>query len=161
MLSTATLGSGTVSAQSMFGGAPVDGIRCDRMEGAVEHIHSHLQIFNRGRLVEIPANIGIPIGDSCLYWLHTHTDDGIVHIESPVKRAFTLGEFFDIWGPDLTWTQASLAHASAGKRLQITVNGRPWHGSDPRQIVLQDRQEIVIQAGPPFAKPTKYDWSKL
>ncbi|MGZ3496228.1 MAG: hypothetical protein ACXVAK_01600 [Vulcanimicrobiaceae bacterium] len=161
VLSVATLAKGSVRAQSMFGGAPIDGIRCDSMEGAVEHIHAHLQIFNRGQEIEIPANVGIPLNDNCLYWLHTHAANGIIHIESPLKRTFTLGEFFDIWGPELSATQAAQAHAASGKRLQITVNGHPWHGSDPRHIVLQDRQEIVIQAGPPFAKPTKYDWSKL
>ena len=161
VLSVAMLDSVSVKAQSMFGGAPIDGIRCDSMEGAVEHIHSHVQIFDRGQQIEIPANIGIPIGDNCLYWLHTHSADGIAHIESPVKRTFTLGEFFDIWGPDLSWTQAGQAHAAHGQRLRITVNGRPWHGDDPRRIPLQDRQEIVIQAGPPFATPRKYDWSKL
>ncbi len=34
----------------------------------------------------------------CFYWLHTHTEDGIIHIESPVQRTFTLGHFFAIWG---------------------------------------------------------------
>ena len=29
-------------------------------------------------------------------WLHTHAADGIVHIESPVDRTYTLGNFFDV-----------------------------------------------------------------
>jgi hypothetical protein len=148
-------------AQSFFGTLPIDGIRCDREEGAVEHIHINLQLFDRGRSVAVPADIGIPQGSACLYWIHTHTGDGFIHIESPVKRSFDLGEFFDIWGPDLSWTKAASLSAPHGHRLSIWVNGKPWHGSDPRAIVFADHEAIVIQNGPPFAKPVNPDWSKL
>ena len=148
-------------AQSFFGGLPIDGIHCDRSEGAVEHIHSRLELFDHGRAVGIPANIGIPEGGICLYWVHTHTADGYIHIESPIKRPFTLGQFFDIWGPNLSWTQADGLSAPHGKRLAIWVNGKAWHGRDPRSIVLADQELIVIQNGPPFAKPSPPDWTKL
>jgi hypothetical protein len=148
-------------AQSFFGTLPIDGIRCDREEGAVEHIHVNLQLFNRGKSVTVPADIGIPQGSDCLYWLHTHSGDGFIHIESPVKRPFDLGEFFDIWGPDLSWTSAASLSAPHGHRLLIWVDGEPWHGRDPRAIVLHDHQTIVIQNGPPYAKPARPDWSKF
>jgi hypothetical protein len=148
-------------AQSFFGTLPIDGIRCDRQEGAVEHIHINLQLYNRGRAVTVPAGIGIPQGAMCLYWIHTHDTDGMIHIESPVKRAFDLGQFFDIWGPDLSWTKAAGVTAPHGRRLSIWVDGKPWHGSDPRDIRLRDRQTIVIQNGPPFATPSRPDWSKF
>jgi hypothetical protein len=140
-----------------FGGAPIDGIKCESMEGSAQHIHSHLQIFDRGRAVTVPASIGIPLGQGCLYWVHTHSNDGLIHIESPVKRAFTLGDFFDIWGKDLTPSIAGPVH---GRRLTVTVNGKPYAG-DPRRIVLADRQEIVIQNGPPFGHPVAYDWKTM
>ena len=150
-----------VVAQSLFGGLPIDGVGCNATEGAVEHVHAHLQIFNRGRAVEIPQGVGIPQAAGCLYWIHTHSADGYVHIESPVRREFTLGQFFDIWGPDLSWTHAAAASAPRGSRLSVWVNGKSWHGSNPRIIVLRDREDIVIQSGPPFAKPAPSDWSKL
>jgi hypothetical protein len=148
-------------AQSFFGSLPIDGIHCDRMEGAAEHIHSYLALFDRGRPVAVPAQIGISQSGQCLYWLHTHTGEGFVHIESPVRRTFTLGEFFDIWGPDLTWTRAGALNAPRGHRLTIWVDGKPWHGRDPRAIVLRDHEMIVIQNGPPFAPQPHPDWSKL
>lgn len=148
-------------AQSFFGTLPIDGIHCDRQEGAVEHIHVNLQLYDRGRPVVVPANIGIPQGSDCLYWLHTHSADGFVHIESPVKRTFDLGEFFDIWGPDLSWTKAASLTAPNGRRLWFWVNGVPWRGHDPRGIVLRDHETIVIQNGPPFAKAARADWSRL
>ncbi len=107
-------------AQSFFGTLPIDGIRCDREEGAVEHVHVNLQLYDRGRAVTVPANIGIPQNSDCLYWLHTHTSDGFIHIESPVKRSFQLGEFFDIWGPDLSWTKvASITRAARASSLDL------------------------------------------
>jgi hypothetical protein len=148
-------------AQSFFGTLPIDGIRCDREEGAVEHIHANLQLFDRGRPVAVPAGIGIPQGSACLYWIHTHSGDGFIHIESPVKRSFDLGEFFDIWGPNLSWTRAASLSAPHGQRLSIWVDGKPWRGDDPRAIVLHDHETIVVQNGPPFAKPAHPDWSKL
>ena len=151
----------TLVAQSYFGGLPIDGVRCDRMEGSVEHIHANLQLYDRGRAVTVPEGVGMPQGGTCLYWIHTHDAGGYIHIEAPVKQPFTLGEFFDVWGPDLSWTQADGVSAPRGKRLSIWVNGVPWHGSDPRAIVLKDHETIVIQSGPPFAKPTTPDWSKL
>jgi hypothetical protein len=148
-------------AQSFFGTLPIDGIRCDREEGAVEHIHINLQLYDRGHRVAVPAGIGMPQGGDCLYWIHTHTGDGFIHIESPVKRPFDLGEFFDIWGPDLSWTKAASLNAPHGLRLAIWVDGKPWRGSDPRAIPFHDHETIVIQNGPPFATPVRADWSKF
>jgi hypothetical protein len=148
-------------AQSFFGGLPIDGIHCDRMEGTVEHIHTNLQLYDRGHAVTVPAGIGMPEGAGCLYWMHTHTPDGFIHIESPVRHAFTLGQFFDIWGSPLSWRQAGVITAPKGTRLSIWVDGKPWHGSNPRAIVLTDRETIVIQNGPPFAKPVKPNWGNL
>jgi hypothetical protein len=166
VITVAALAFGTLShaparAQSLTGGnLPIDGIRCDTMEGAVEHIHSHLQIFNRGRAVEVPAQIGIMQIAGCLYWVHTHAADGVIHIEAPTVRTFTLGEFFDIWGQNLSRSQAGDVHAPRAHSLHVTVNGRTWNG-DPRAIPLRDREEIVIQNGPPFGSPRGADWSKL
>lgn len=152
---------GTLLAQSMLGGLPIDGIQCNSNEGAAEHIHAHLQIFDRGKALAVPADIGIPPGAGCLYWVHTHAAGGYIHIESPVVRNFTLGQFFDVWNRDLSWSRADGAAAPHGKRLYVWIDGKPWHGSNPRSIVLRDRQSIVIQSGPPFGKPAPSDWTNM
>ncbi|HLI95267.1 MAG TPA: hypothetical protein VKT72_04155 [Candidatus Baltobacteraceae bacterium] len=160
-LAIAAFGHAPARAQSLMGGnLPIDGIRCDTTEGAVEHIHTHLQIFNRGRGVEVPAQVGIMPIAGCLYWVHTHSNDGVIHIEAPAVRTFTLGQFFDIWGQSLNRSQAGSVRARRGRALRFTVNGRAWSG-DPRSIPLRDREEIVIQNGPPYGTPRAADWSKL
>ena len=147
-------------SQNPMAGLPIDGVRCEATEGVLQHVHAHLQLFDRGRVVPVPAQIGMMPIAGCLYWLHTHSSNGIVHIESPVVRTFTLGQFFDIWGETLTRTQAAGVRASRGRVLRFTVNGRPWTG-DPRSIPLRDREEIVVQNGPPYGKPRPADWSTL
>jgi hypothetical protein len=147
-------------AQSLFGGLPIDNISCQSMEGAVEHIHSHLQLFDRGKPVTVPAEVGISQAGNCLYWVHTHSPDGVIHIESPVSRTFTLGQFFDIWGMNLSRTAAASLNASGSKPLTVFVNGRRWT-RDPRTIPLRNHEEIVIENGSPLVRAIPFDWSKV
>jgi hypothetical protein len=46
----------------------------------------------------VPANIGIDEQAGYLTSLHTHDATGIIHVESPTRRSFNLGDFFDVWG---------------------------------------------------------------
>lgn len=147
-------------AQNMLGGLPIDGIRCDYGEGAALHIHANLQMFGRRRRITVPSNIGIPLGVGCLYWVHTHSNNGMIHIESPVNQLFTLGQFFDIWAVTLSRTQAGTLRAPRGSVLRFTVNGRTWT-RDPKLIPLRNHEAIVIQAGPPFATPSQPNWRSL
>ena len=92
-------------------GQSVDGIECGPTEMLDYHIHAHLTVFVDGKARSIPYGIGIapprtgtqtPDGyfvtsGSCFTWLHTHASDGIIHIESPSPKTYTLGDFFDIW----------------------------------------------------------------
>ena len=95
---------------------PIDGIRCEGMEGAVVHIHQYLALYNGYQRVPVPAGIGIH--NDCLYWLHTHTGDGLIHDEVPMHKFFTLGNFFDVWGQPLNWYQAGPLHARRGTKLK-------------------------------------------
>lgn len=127
-------------------GQPVGGIGCQAMEGAVLHIHAHLALFVAGKQLAIPPHIGI-IG-RCLYWVHTHDAEGIIHMESPKYRAFTLGDFFHIWGQPLgTNTVATFKGP-----VSIYVNGAGYKG-DPNAIPLSTHQQIVLELGKRVAPP--------
>ena len=134
-------------------GQTVDGIRCDRAEGAVFHIHQHLALYDHGRQVAIPEDVGRPVAGACLYWLHTHTPDGIIHIEAPVFRSFTLGNFFDVWGHPLSRSAAGPARVAKGQ-LRVYVDGALYRG-DPRAIALAQHTDVTIEAGAPYRKPTR------
>ena len=142
-------------------GQTIDGISCDAQEGQRIHIHQHLLIVDRGRTVPIPPNVGQPANVRCIYWLHTHTPDGIIHIEAPKDRSFTLGDFFKVWGQPLSRAVASTAKARKGQTLKVWVNGKAYAG-DPAKIALVAHEDIVIEAGPPFPKPKTFTtWGNL
>jgi len=136
-------------------GQELAGIRCDEMEGNRIHIHQHLVIFDHGKQVSIPNNVGRPLMKQCLYWVHTHTPDGVIHIESPTTRTFTLGDFFTIWGQPLSPTGAASAKPDKGTKLKVWVDAKPYTG-DPRTIPLAAHTDVVIEAGPPFPTPPKF-----
>src|SRR5471030_1649073 len=100
-------------------GETVGGISCDAQEGQRIHIHQHLVILDHGKAVSIPNNVGRPALLPCLYWLHTHTPDGIIHIEAPKERSFTLGDFFAVWGQPITATKVATATATKAQPLKV------------------------------------------
>jgi len=142
-------------------GETVGGISCDAQEGQRIHIHQHLVIIDHGKAVDIPARIGIPPGKRCLYWLHTHTPDGMLHIEAPLDRSFTLGDFFTVWGQPLGSSSAASARAGKHEKVKAWLGGKAYT-KDPRTIPLLAHADIVIQVGPPFKKPAAFTaWNGL
>jgi hypothetical protein len=122
------------------------------MEGTALHIHEHLDLYVNGHRVTVPAFVGIDQQAGFLTELHTHDASGIIHVESPVPRTFTLGQFFCEWGVKLT---ATCLGGYQG-RLSWWVNGARMQG-DPGQLVLRRHQEIAIAAGrPPLTVPSSY-----
>jgi hypothetical protein len=139
----------------------ISGIACDAMEGQRIHIHQHLVLLDHGQQVTIPPNVGQVPARNCLYWIHTHTPDGILHIESPQSRTFTLADFFAIWGQPLSRTRAASMRARKGTTLRVWVNGKRYRG-DPRTIPLVAHADIVIEAGPPFPPPPQFTtWGSM
>jgi hypothetical protein len=121
-------------------------------EGEVLHIHEHLDVYVNGKKVSVPALIGIDTANQFLTQLHTHDASGIVHVESPTKRNFDLGEFFGEWGVKLT----GRCLGSYCGHLHWWVSGQKMTGN-PAQLVLKAHQEIVIAAGtPPSPVPSSY-----
>jgi hypothetical protein len=144
-------------------GSPVDGIRCQGAEQALFHIHAHLTVFVRGAARRIPYGIGIPAAQAsptpagpfvgtgaCFYWLHTHAADGIIHIESPVQRTYTLGDFFDVWGQKLGPTEVGPAIG----RVTAFYDGR-WFRGNPRDIPLSKHAQIQLDVGRPLVAPVE------
>jgi hypothetical protein len=139
------------------GTAPeISGIECDVNEFTTYHVHAHLNIRIGGRLYLPPANVGIL--PTCLYWLHTHQGQGVIHIEAPAPTMFTLGQFFDVWGQPLSSTQVLDATVGQGRSLFMFIDGQPYDG-DPRAIELGNLVSIELQVGPeqldslPYAFP--------
>jgi hypothetical protein len=121
-------------------------------EGQAVHIHQHLDLYVAGKKVTVPAQIGIASSGAFLSDLHTHDATGIMHVESPTIRSFSLGQFFAVWGVRLDAKCIGSLCASGDKALHAWVDGAPVAG-DPTRIVLDEHQEIVLAFGTPAQDP--------
>lgn len=135
--------------------SPAANVPCGPSEVFVRHDHAHLTIVVRGQLRPVPANIGITATQIC--WLHTHDASGVIHIEAGDDRTLTLGDFFALWRRPLSQTMLGGERAGTGETIQTTVNQQVFAGS-PETIVLTERQDIVLQLGPPFVQIPPYVW---
>jgi hypothetical protein len=113
------------------------------------HYHAHLDITVDGKAVAVPPYIGFVVkGNKALGLapLHTHQQDGIIHIENSVPATFVLGQFFIEWGVRLSSDCVGGLCAGNGKQLAFFVDGQPYTG-DPSAIVLKKHEEIAIEYG--------------
>jgi hypothetical protein len=158
-------------ASSTTQGGTVAGIQCGATEQLVYHIHAHLAVYANGQPRSLPPGIGIPgailqqtqygpvVGQGkCFYWLHTHTADGVIHIESPTRRIYALGNVFDEWRQPLTATQVGTLKG----KVTAFVDGKPWTGN-LRDIPLKPHTVIQLDVGtatPPF-QPVSFSSTQL
>ncbi|MCZ4499020.1 MAG: hypothetical protein JWQ74_1573 [Marmoricola sp.] len=156
---------GVLLAPAAATGRPVDGLACGPPHVAF-HIHAHLAVYVDGALRPIPAGIGMvdpkptntrtgPLLEhpKCYYPLHVHAQDGVIHAEGTEPQAYTLGEFFDIWGQPLSLSRVGPYRG----RVSVFVDGSPGVG-DPRKLVLAPKQVITLVVGQGVT-PAPVDWS--
>jgi hypothetical protein len=157
-------------------GQTIDAIACGTSEQTVFHVHTHLTIFVNGKARVIPYGVGIPgyqavqtaqgpfvETGSCFYWLHTHAEDGIIHVESPsTSETFTLGQFFAEWGLPLSSTQ--VGPASGKLTVFFTAPGKKVgiYKGNPANLPLGSHYQIQIDVGTPIVKPVDITkWGEL
>lgn len=163
------MGPPLAPANTGLTGTTIDGIQCLSTEQIAYHHHVHIAIFVDGKPYSVPIGVGMvaPIAvtqtnrgpfaqgsQKCLYWLHVHAQDGIVHIESPEARDFELGQFFDIWHVPLSPTGIGSYHGA----VTATVNGQRWP-ENPAAIPLAEHNQIVLNVGRPVVSPPPINWS--
>jgi hypothetical protein len=150
-------------------GQPIDGLTCGAEMATALHYHVYFEMYANGQQINIPANTGIvqTAQGTCLYPLHVHPENAnIIHIESPVQRAFTLGQVFDIWTQPLSQTQVLSYRADSRHPIAYEVFDANGHLSkitgDPRAFELADHQTIVIISNSPHVLPAPFtDWQGL
>jgi hypothetical protein len=143
------------------------GVPFGPQETLVYHIHDLVQIYIDGKPTTIPPGIGInSVGtqaEQFISAIHTHDASGIVHIESPTKREYTLGQFFTIWGVQLTPTCLGTEYCNSGnKQLRVFYDGVPYT-KDPAGILFSQHHDIVVTFGTkaqlPDPIPSRYSGS--
>jgi hypothetical protein len=144
------------STQGQHTGEAVNGVQSNDNEQVLFHVHAHLAIYVNGKQKLLPYGVGIVppyqlqtssdgpfvVGGSKFYWLHTHDETGIIHIESPVQRTFTLGDFFAEWRQPLSATQVG---PNKGK-VTAYLNGKPFTGN-PASLPLNAHGVLQLDVG--------------
>jgi hypothetical protein len=142
------------------------GLKPERKEFLIHHVHSHLDVFVDGEPIAVPAGIGIDIDDPevqrfkdpvafggikrcrtpCISPLHTHDGTGIIHTESATPEPNRLGQFFTEWGVRLS--ESCVGEYCSPEPIAFYVDGKPYT-EDPRAIELTDRKVIAVVIGTP------------
>jgi hypothetical protein len=102
---------------------------------------------------------------TCFYWLHVHIESpGVIHIESPKGRTFTLGDFFKVWAASkgtpepLDATHVSSFTLTGDQKLVVYLDlgdgtgPQPYTGN-PADIVLKAHEAITLEITPPAVNP--------
>ena len=153
-----TVGESNLLAPTWSGlkGQTIDGVGTNTMEQTAYHIHAHLAIYINGTQKTVPYGIGIQQpwsteadgssefvdSGASFYYLHTHDDTGVIHIESPTNTQYTLGQFFAEWNQKLSSTQIG----SNKGTVTVYVNGSKYTG-DPSSIKLTSHEIIQLDLG--------------
>ena len=140
-------------------GQIVNGIPCQKSLSPTFHHHVHLSLFVNGVQIAIPRGTGMKDPDknhyiyhaACFYWLHTHDETGIIHMEAPTSRFYVLHDYFYEWGEPLSTNNV----AGYTGTQTIFING-VQQAVDPRTIQFSPYEEITIEVGSPVVPPPVY-----
>ena len=137
------------TTQAVRTGRPVGRLACRR---GLPTVRSHLELFVHGRVVVLPAGIGVaapsrvaggvvtPLG--CRYPVSTIDPTGVIY--ATAGSASTLADVFRIWHQPLS--RHRLLGFASRRPLRVFVNGHRRLG-DPRLIRLRRHDEIVVELG--------------
>lgn len=143
-------------------GQPVGGLECIVNLPEAFHVHAHLSIFLNGEALAVPANVGVAEQSpttACSYSVHTHDGTGKIHVEAAAPGAFTLGQFFAVWGHQLS--SSNIADLTGMPVVvYVTDNGVVTQNTgDWSAIELTSHREITIQVGTAITQIPNFTWS--
>ena len=126
------------------------------------HFHVHLDVRVDGKPVAVPDDIGRNEGAGYITVIHTHTEDGIIHIESPKGHEYTLGQVFDVWGVQLNDECLGGLCNEGDQKLRVYADGELLDPAEVRLLILSSHQEIVVTYGTadqvPNPLPSRYSF---
>ena len=129
---------------------------CLDHSGLARHDHMYLLIRINGELVTVPENVGINTA-SCnesganMHVVHTHSNDGKLHLEMQTEEDVELGVFFDIWGYHFDSTGIFDYRVNETHSMTMSVRDAEGNVTDVDtfdHFILLEGQEIFIDYGP-------------
>ena len=98
-------------------------------EGTGEHFHAHVDISVDGEPVPVPVNVGVDPASGGMSAMHTHSPDGLIHIEAATKgQSYTIGQLFTQWNVRLSSTQIGSLTTGSENTLSAYVDGKEVDG---------------------------------
>ena len=134
-------------------GQQVAGVNCRRELLNTFHHHVHLSLFVDGEQIALPRGTGMEnpgknnfiYHATCFYWLHTHDETGIIHIEPPNGNPLSLKQYFKIWGEPLSTN----GFAGYTGPVSVYLDGTLQPGMDPNAVTFSPFEEITLVIGTP------------
>jgi hypothetical protein len=124
------------------------------MGEVVSHTHSMVAIYRNGVRLALPALIGL---QGCAYETHTHDRTGVVHVEPSVARTITVGQFFGVWGQQVS--QAAVAGITGPVRTYVISNGTlSRFDGNPADVAFAPHKEIIFITGTAPVVLPRYRW---
>ncbi len=137
-----------------------DGLPVLEKEVTDIHFHLHLDVLVDREPVTVPEGMGFGSDIGVISPIHTHDTSGVIHVESPSGRTYTLGQLFDVWG--VRFSDRCLGEcAESDREVRVFADGTELT-QDPRLLVLGRHQEIVVTLGTsdqvPDPVPSEYSF---
>lgn len=120
------------------------------------HAHALLTVYRDGEQVPVPADLGYDQRGAHSS-LHTHTPDGVIHMEADDPYPYTLDHVMTTWGVKFDATTLGGDTAQGDDKVHVYVNGEPAGPDAP----LKDGDNVVVAYGPDGSFPTEPDDAAL
>ncbi len=120
------------------------------------HAHALLTVYRDGEQVPVPADLGYDERGAHSS-LHTHTPDGVIHMEADDPYPYTLAHVMTTWGVAFGPDRLGGDTANGGKKVYVYVNGEP---AAP-DVELSDGDNVVVAYGEAGSFPTEPDADAL
>lgn len=107
------------------------------------HAHTLLTVYRNGEQVAVPPNIGFDTRGTHSS-LHTHTPDGVIHMEADDPYPYELAQFFTVWGVAFDENRLGGDVPQGDSKVYVYVNGKP---APPGKVLLNDGDNVVVAYG--------------
>lgn len=107
------------------------------------HAHALLSVFRDGQKVAVPENLGFDTRGTHSS-LHTHTPDGVIHMEADDPYPYKLSDLFTTWGVAFGPDRLGGDVPTGDKKVHVYVNGKPAAAD---AVEMKDGDNIVVAYG--------------
>ena len=107
------------------------------------HAHVLLSVYRDGEQVQVPLDLGFDESGRHSS-LHTHTPDGVIHMEADNPYPYELAQVMTAWGVAFDRNRLGGDVTSGAKKVHVYVNGKP---APDGPVILKDQDYVVVAYG--------------